>query len=120
MKQAKAAGTARENQLKKQLEGEGWVVVRSPASGSPVDLWAMKQAKLKYALVEFGRWGQACEIKAIQLKANTGSPWMNFRKAERQELLEIAERAGATPWLVHWPPRRAATWYTPSEWPKNP
>ncbi len=108
-KKTKAAGTARERQVKAQLEAEGWVVVRSPASGSPVDLWAMRVQDGGY---QAGTWAMG-----LQIKANTGSPFKNFQPQERQELRDIAERAGATPWLVHWPPHKPCRWIKPEEWP---
>ncbi len=108
MSNLKAKGTSREHDVKRKLEAEGWVVVRSPASGSPVDLWAMRA------------WmdGLGSLTLAVQVKANAGSPWMNFRKEERLELTEIAGRAGASPVLCHWAPNKTCDWYPADKWPR--
>jgi hypothetical protein len=101
----------------RRFEGDGWVCVRSPASKSAVDFWAMRQAKINYALVEYGRWAPACEIQAVQVKANVGSPYKSFQPKERRELAALAARAGATPMLVHWPPRGECRVLLESDWP---
>ena len=103
-------GSARERQVKKRLEAEGWVCVRSAASASPVDIWAIKASGRK---LQYG----GANVLAIQIKANKGNPYMNFRKPERDELRTLSEQAGATPYLVHWPPHGEETWYGESDWP---
>ena len=103
-------GSARERQVRKQLEADGWVCVRSAASLGAVDVWALRASRRKPG---FG----GMDGLAVQIKGNVGSPWMHFRKVERDVLRRIAARAGATPWLVHWPPRGECRWIGVDDWP---
>jgi Holliday junction resolvase len=95
-------GHNRERQVRKLLEEEGFVVVRAAGSLGPVDLVALRQG----------------EIRFIECKANKGSPWMNFRRGDREFMREAAGHAGATAELVHWPPRGKPTFIPSSRWPK--
>ncbi len=70
-KDAKAAGTRREHSVKRLLEHAGWVVMRAPASIGEADLIALKRGE---------------RPRFVQVKANLGSPYMNFRRAERAAL----------------------------------
>lgn len=101
-KNCKAAGTARENQVKRQEEAAGWTVRRAPASIGEDDLLALKPGE---------------RPRLIQVKANKGSPYKNFQPEERAALLAAAERAGAEAWLVHWPPHGKQRWIHSSAWP---
>lgn len=101
MKKTKAAGDNRERQVKKKLEAEGWVVRKARMSFGNADLLAYREGV---------RW-------LVQVKANKGSPWMNFRKEERAGLLEDAEIAGGKAFLAHWPPHGELKWYESKEWP---
>lgn len=101
-KNAKAAGTARERQVRKGLEEKGWIVARPGASLGAADLVAQKNGRCLY----------------IQVKANKGNPFANFRPEERAELIRVAQAAGAEPWLCHWPPNGWKVWLDPPKWPK--
>lgn len=107
-------GAAREHKVKRMLEEDGWVIARSAGSKSCVDIWAMRRREVG------AKWEPTVvtEVLAIQVKGNAGSPWMNFRTVERAELGLLAAKAGATPWLVHWPPHGSCRWYGESEWPE--
>jgi Holliday junction resolvase len=96
-------GHNRERQLKKLLEADGWFVLRAPASLGVADLVALKKGETP---------------RLIESKANTGSPYMNFRAADRRELLEVAERAGAVAQLAFWPKRGTLEWIGSEAWPK--
>lgn len=102
MKNTKQAGTRRENQVRDALVGFGWTVKKPKVSLGPADLLARR-----------GR-----RVLAIQVKANYGSPYMNFRREERSELLDEAEWIKATPFLVHWPPYGEPRWIPAHHWPK--
>ncbi len=102
MKNAKAAGSARERAYAGRLEADGWTVTRSPASLGAADLIALKAGQ---------------QPLVIQVKANHGSPWMNFRPTERTELARIARIAGAVAQLVHWAPFAQPRVYLAHEWP---
>ena len=118
---ASSKGADRERHLKKMLEADGWVVVRCAGSKSAVDLWAMRRtpvAESRPMSSILTLAGTLSEAMAIQVKGNTGSPWMNFRREERAELGLIAAKAGASAWLVHWPPHGECRWYAESEWPE--
>ena len=54
----------------------------------------------------------------MQVK-RTQKPYAHFLPAERTILRELAEKAGATAWLIWWPPRRGWRWIPVSEWPKE-
>ena len=102
MKATKAAGTRREHDVRNWLVKDGWVVYRGAASLGAADLIALR----------------AGQIKLVQVKANKGNAFMNFRKPERQSLAAEAAVAGAEAILVHWPPNGSQTRYSASEWPK--
>lgn len=95
-------GAARERQLQDRLEEDGWVVTRSAGSKSPHDLHCSR----------------AGETLLIQCKGSVKSTYANFGPAERDELREAAAKAGATAYLVHWPPdRRGPRWVHQDFWP---
>ena len=96
-------GHDRERAIKRLLEQDGWVVIRSPASLGTFDLLALK----------FGEHPRAIECKANE----QGGPWMNFRPPEREALIAVAERAGAEAWLAFWPKRGELQWIPASDWP---
>lgn len=102
-KKTKAAGSRRERQVQEALEADGWKTRRPRVSLGPADIVASKpNTKL-----------------LIQVKANKGSPWMNFRKNERAELLEEAKMAGGFAVLIHWPPYGECKWYYSESWPNG-
>lgn len=95
-------GHQRERDLKKLLEADGWFVLRSPASKGVADLIALKLGH---------------QPKFIEVKATAAGPYSGFPPADRLEMLEAANRAGASAWLVHWPKRKKPVWLAASEWP---
>lgn len=94
-------GHARERQVRERLQEDGWVVVRAAGSLGIADLVA-------------GKWGAT---RLIEVKANHGSPYMNFRATDRAMLLSAALQAGWEPWLIHWPARGEMRWIPATEWP---
>lgn len=109
-KNTKAAGSARELKVKKKLEADGWQVRKARMSFGNADLLAYRVTNV---------WDEAPikERMLIQVKANKGNPWMNFRKEERAGLLEDAMIAGAEAYLVHWPPHGEENWIHSNDWP---
>lgn len=95
-------GHDRERKLADLLRDDGWFVLRSAGSLGCVDLIAMKLGH---------------QTKFIEVKATTRSAFAGFPPADRQELLDAAAMAGATPWLVWWPKRKQPVWLAASEWP---
>jgi Holliday junction resolvase len=110
---ASSKGAQREHAVKRMLEADGWVIAKTAGSKTCVDIWAMRRNA-------YGRYSGVVnsEVMAIQVKGNAGSPWMNFRSIERADLGLLAAKAGATPWLIHWPPHGECRWYPESEWPE--
>ncbi len=99
---AKAAGTRKENLVKRRLEAENWLVTRGAASLGEADLVALKRGETPML---------------VQVKANAGARFMNFRPVEREALRTAAYCAGAEAWLVHWPPRAQPVWLAEQDWP---
>lgn len=99
---AQSRGTTRERQVRKRLEAEGWVCVRAAGSLGPVDLVIMRCG-----------WTP----RLVQIKSDARGPYQNFRPNDRRELAALALRAGATAWLIHWPPRGEMVWRAAHEWP---
>jgi len=95
-------GHDRERRVRKFLEDDDWVVVRSAGSLGPIDLVALKLGM---------------KTQLIEVKSTARSPWEHFKPADRQEMLLIAEQAGAEAWLAWWPPRGSLRWLKSSEWP---
>lgn len=104
MANQKRKGTLREHDVRKHLEGDGWVVYRGAASLGAADLVAMR----------------AGEIRLVQVKANVrAGPWANFRRGERATLAAEAIAAGASAWLAWWPhgAKGQLRWYAEVDWP---
>lgn len=103
-------GAAREHQVKRQLEAEGWAVTRGAGSHGCADLWA--------ALRE-SAWGfgEATMLRLIQVKTDKASPWQNFRKAERAALSALAKQTGGIAELWHWPANKPCTIFLEKDWP---
>lgn len=102
-KNTKQAGNRRENQVRDELVKHGWTVKKPKVSLGPADLLARRGER----------------VLAIQVKANYGNPYMNFRKDERKELIEEAKWINATPFLVHWPPYGECKWLPARKWPNQ-
>jgi Holliday junction resolvase len=94
-------GRHRERQVAERLRSEGWVVLKGTSFGV-CDLAAMRAGDTPLL---------------VEVKANQGSPYMNFRGEEREVLALEARRAGARAVLAWWPPRRPLRLIPSSEWP---
>lgn len=98
-----AKGHHKERKTKALLEAQGWLVIRAPASLGPCDLIALKAGE---------------RPRVFEVKCNSGSPYMNFRAADRKRLVEVAAKAGAGAELVFWGPRVREPKFIPAEaWP---
>jgi Holliday junction resolvase len=95
------AGRARERKVADVLRSEDWVVLKGTSFGV-CDLAALRE----------GSWP-----RLIEVKANRGGPYMNFRKGDRESMKIEAKRAGAQAWLAYWPPNGALQMIPEWEWP---
>lgn len=95
-------GHTRERQVRKLLEGQGWVVVRAAGSLGSIDLVALKADRTP---------------RLIEVKSTAGSPYERFGPAERLRLLFIAEIAGAKAELAWWPKDGVLQMIPSSMWP---
>jgi Holliday junction resolvase len=95
-------GHDRERRVRHLLEGDGWTVVRSAGSLGPVDLVALRRDQHPLLV----------EVKS------TLEPYQHFRREDRQLMMDIAVRAGASVVLAWWPSRRSLKWIGPREWPR--
>ena len=60
------------------------------------------------------------EIRLIEVKSRTAdSPFAGFGPDKRAALLEAAEIAGGSAWLVSWPPRKSPRWIGSDDWPRS-
>ena len=88
----------------RSLRTDGWIAIRAPASLGVADVIAVR----------------AGEIRLIEVKSTrAASPFSAFGPADRAALLDAAETAGGSAWLVHWPPRKPPRWISPDEWPRQ-
>lgn len=85
------------------LRSEGWVALRAPASLGVADVLAVRDG----------------EIRLIEVKSTRAGPFAGFPPADRRALLEAADQAGGSAYLFWHPPRRAARWIGPEEWPST-
>lgn len=97
-------GHQRERQVAARLTAESWYVMRAAGSHGEADLIALKAERRPMML---------------QIKGTAGGPFSGFPPAERAALLDAAQRAGAVPFLVHWPKRGKERWYGVDEWPSD-
>lgn len=102
-------GAARERQLAKQLEAEGYVVTRSAGSRSPHDLCVVGPANRDAPSIS--------AVQLIQVKTDARGPWGNMGPLDRSLLLETARRAGAVPVVVWWPAGDKQHWIYAHEFP---
>jgi Holliday junction resolvase len=111
-------GHARERQVKKLLEEEGWFVIRAPGSLGVADLVAVRKSAVS-VVAAYGIDANISTVRFIEVKGNEqGGPYMNFRPSDRQALIDAAEKAGARAELAYWPKRGNLVWIDSEAWPK--
>lgn len=115
-------GSARERQVRKRLEAEGWAVTRGAGSHGCADLWAATEI----AFTETGTWGQRMDIdlkrpvtalRLIQVKTDKAGPYAHFLPADRKELAALAARTGGDAELWWWPANKPMKLIPQSDWP---
>jgi Holliday junction resolvase len=87
-----------ERRLRTAFNEDGWVAIR--AAKGAVDLVLARPGELRF----------------VQVK-RTIRPYDHFGPEDRQILKGLAQKAGATAWLIWWPPRKGWRWVPVSEWP---
>lgn len=115
-KQRKAAGTKRELLEVHLRRDQGYVAFRTPASMGVCDVIAIAASDAVVVRSAFEDWPLS-RVLLIECKANSGNPFMHFRKPEREALILAAKVAGATPLLVHHPPNGERREIPVEDWP---
>src|SRR4051812_27241097 len=95
-------GHDRERAVVHLLRDDDWIAFRAPASLGVADIIALKA----------GERPMLCEVKSTHR-----GPYHGFGPADRQKLRLAGEMAGASVFLVWWPPRGKAVWLAPDVWP---
>jgi Holliday junction resolvase len=103
-KGASARGRSREREVKKQLEAEGFFVIKAGGSLGEADLVALKA----------GQRGLMLEVKST-----TAGPYHSFGPEKREALYDAAAKAGLEPYLVFWPPRKEMEFINWKQWPSS-
>jgi Holliday junction resolvase len=112
---APGAGNQRELRVMDVLAEEGWLCASRRHIGGAGDVLAVRSFDDPGSARGFGN-----DVRLIEVKSTTRSPWVSFGPKDRQELVDTAISFGAEPWLAWWPPRGKLRWIAPSEFPPNP
>ena len=83
-----ARGRAAEYRAKKMLERQGWLVIRSAGSRSPVDLIALQPLKRDYRA-----WAALADVLLVQVKRNA-----HLTRAERTNLKMLKRYGNVQCW----------------------
>jgi len=110
-KRAPGSGNARELRVMDVLASEGWLCASRRHIGGAGDVLAVR------ALVGGLSGLDHLDAMLIEVKSTTRSPWVNFLPADRQAMVETAEKHGCEAWLYYWPPRRDLQRIPASDWP---
>lgn len=112
MRRSPGAGNARELRVMDILATEGWLCASRRHIGGAGDILAVRKTRVSNMLYTL-------EARLIEVKSTAGGPYERFGPADRQALLETAEKYGAEPWLYWWPPRGKLARLDASQFP-NP
>ncbi len=105
-------GSARERQVRKLLEEQGWAVTRGAGSHGCADLWAAKAEQgQSFRLISH------VVLRLIQVKTDKAGPFANFRPKDRAELSALAAQTGGVAELHWWPAHKRCKVYLESDWP---
>lgn len=107
-------GIQRERQVRRLLEEDGWWTARAAGSLGDADVIACRR---DVAFQVDGKARTVPEVWLIEVKSTKAGPFHSFGPKDRAELVSAAERAGATPYLVWWPPHGKPQWIPQSQWP---
>jgi Holliday junction resolvase len=108
-------GNAREVKVAQEMERDGWLVGSRRHMGGAGDLLAV--IGFSEANVRQMPGPRRHDQLLIEVKGNSGSPYMNFRAEDRKAMVETAAKVGAEPWLAWWPPGGELQWIPAADWP---
>lgn len=111
---AASRGHARERQVRKLLDSEGWWTARAAGSLGDADIIALRCVVDAW---DVDILGQTVEALLVEVKTDVRGPFAHFGPAHRAELLAAAQLSGARPMLCWWPARKQPQWIGPEEWP---
>ena len=94
------------------LAEEGWLCGSRRHIGGAGDILAIRTSGKPWDL-------DFVEAILIEVKSTTRSAWVAFGPADRQELVETAQRFGAEAWLYWWAPRKSLQRIHYSQFPAN-
>jgi len=107
------AGNARELKVMAVLAEEGWLCASRRHIGGAGDILANRLRP------STSHGWSYLESVLIEAKSTTRNPWNDFGPADRQALVETAEKYGAVPWLYWWPPRGKLLRIPAEDFPPN-
>jgi Holliday junction resolvase len=113
---APGAGNARELKVMAVLAEEGWLCASRRHIGGAGDVLAIKAKR--WTRFEVPNPHMLDQAMLIEVKSTTRNPWNDFGPADRQALVETAEKHGAEAWLYWWPPRKPLQRIHSSEFPR--
>jgi len=106
------AGNARELKVMAVLAEEGWLCASRRHIGGAGDILAIRHSDVELI--------HDCWAILVEVKATAEVPWRStFGPADRQALVETAEKYGAVPWLYWWPPRGKLLRIPAEDFPPN-
>lgn len=103
-------GHARERQVRKLLDADGYWTARAAGSLGDADIVALR------AIPVYGV-GDLTSGMLVEVKTDVRGPFAHFGPVHRAELLAAAVKSGLRPMLCWWPARTQPRWYPPEEWP---
>ncbi len=103
---AATRGIARERQVRKLMESQGYWTARAAGSLGDADIIAVK-----------ARPGGGSSVVLVEVKTDVRGPFAHFSPAHRDELISAAVRSGARPVLCWWPARKQPQWIEVRDWP---
>ena len=111
------AGNARELKVMAVLASEGWLCASRRHIGGAGDILAI--CTERWEATPYADAGEQMQAMLIEVKSTTRNPWNDFGPADRQALVETAEKYGAVPWLYWWPPRGKLLRIPAEDFPPN-
>lgn len=106
---ARGRGRQRERAVAALMRADGWVIGDMSQALGGGDLMASKRHDVREVYL-------TAEVRLVEVKS-TLTPFAHFGPRDRVAMKVVAEQAGATAWLAHWPKNGKLRWWPESEWP---